>query len=64
MARWMRSLRMKAEGIVLDSNVLISAALSGGADFLIAGDRDLLVMSPFREIPFVTPATFLGLRSK
>ena len=47
-----------------EDDKFLETALAGEADFLITGDRDLLVMSPFREIPIVTPATFLGLCSK
>jgi predicted nucleic acid-binding protein len=32
----------------------------GEADCLVTGDWDLLMMSPFHEIPIVTPAEFLG----
>ncbi|MDE0478624.1 MAG: hypothetical protein OXI13_03250 [Gammaproteobacteria bacterium] len=65
---------MKAERIVVDTNVLISASLNaagaprkfletvlmGEADCLITGDRDLLVMSPFHDIPILTPADCLA----
>ena len=47
-----------------DDDKFLETSLVGEADFLITGDRDLLVMSPFREIPIVTSATFLSLRSK
>ena len=35
----------------------------GEADCLVAGDRDLLEMSPFNDIPILTPAGFLDLRT-
>ena len=35
----------------------------GEADCLVTGDRDLLEMSPFNDIPILTPAGFLDLRS-
>ncbi len=31
------------------------------ADYLITGDRDLLVLHPFRDIQIITPAAFLEL---
>ena len=31
----------------------------GEADCLVTGDRDLLEMSPFNDIPILTPADFL-----
>jgi putative PIN family toxin of toxin-antitoxin system len=41
-----------------DDHVL-EAALAGQADYVVTGDRDLLVLSKFEEIPIVTPARFL-----
>lgn len=43
-----------------DDDKLLETALMGEADCLVTGDRDLLVMSPFHEMPIVTPAEFLG----
>jgi putative PIN family toxin of toxin-antitoxin system len=41
---------------------LLEAALGGEADFLVSGDRDVLVLSPFIERPrIVTPAEFLAI---
>ncbi len=37
-------------------DMLLETALLGGADCLITGDQDLLVMSPFHGIPIRTPA--------
>lgn len=44
----------------LDDDKLLETAIMGEADCLITGDRDLLVMSPFHDIPIVTPADFLA----
>ena len=44
----------------LDDDKLLETAMMGEADCLITGDRDLLVMSPFHDIPIVTPADFLA----
>ncbi len=43
-----------------DDDKLLETAMIGEADCLITGDRDLLVMSPFHDIPIVTPADFLA----
>jgi uncharacterized protein len=44
----------------LDDDKLLETAMMGEADCLITGDRDLLVTSPFHDIPIVTPADFLA----
>ena len=40
-------------------NHLLALALDGEAQYLITGDNDLLVLSPFCDIHVVTPARFL-----
>jgi predicted nucleic acid-binding protein len=57
---------------VFDTNSLISAHLLSfsvarkaldiaiKADCIVTGDKDLLVLHPFREIPILTPADFLN----
>jgi putative PIN family toxin of toxin-antitoxin system len=37
----------------------LEVAVNGKADYLITGDRDLLVLHPFRDIQILTPADFL-----
>ena len=37
----------------------LELAVSGAADCVISGDDDLLVLSPFRGIPILTPDEFL-----
>jgi putative PIN family toxin of toxin-antitoxin system len=37
----------------------LEVAVTGRADLIITGDADLLVLNPFRDIPIVTPATFI-----
>jgi putative PIN family toxin of toxin-antitoxin system len=37
----------------------LELAVSGRATCLISGDPELLVLSPFQEIPIVTPQAFL-----
>ncbi|MFZ4555876.1 MAG: putative toxin-antitoxin system toxin component, PIN family [Pseudanabaena sp.] len=39
----------------------LELAVNGKADYLITGDRDLLVLHPFRDIQIITPADFLEL---
>lgn len=38
----------------------LEIAVEGRAEILVTGDQDLLVLSPFQGIPFVTPAEFLA----
>ncbi|MEA5489407.1 MULTISPECIES: putative toxin-antitoxin system toxin component, PIN family [Pseudanabaena] len=37
----------------------LELAINRKADYLITGDRDLLVLHPFRNIQILTPADFL-----
>lgn len=37
----------------------LEVAVAGQAEVLVTGDRDLLVLSPFQGIPFLTPAEFI-----
>ena len=46
-----------------DDDKLLETALMGAADCLVTGDRDLLEMSPFQNIPILTPAGFMDLRT-
>ena len=39
----------------------LEVAVNGKADYLITGDRDLLVLHPFRDVQIITPAAFLEL---
>ncbi len=40
---------------------ILELAVNGKAEYLITGDRDLLVLDPFRDIQIITPAIFLEL---
>lgn len=40
-------------------NKFLELAVAGHARCLVSGDNDLLVLSPFRGIPILTPARFL-----
>lgn len=37
----------------------LELAVNGGAECLVTGDEDLLVLHPFREIPILTARAFL-----
>jgi putative PIN family toxin of toxin-antitoxin system len=37
----------------------LELAVSGGADVIVSGDADLLVLDPFRGIAIVTPSVFV-----
>lgn len=43
-----------------DDNAVLEAAVAGGADVIVSGDGDLLVLHPFEGIPIVGPADFLA----
>ena len=40
-------------------NKFLDLAVSGAADVIVTGDRDLLDLHPFEQIPILTPAAFL-----
>jgi uncharacterized protein len=42
-------------------DTLLSLAVSGGASHLVTGDKDLLILDPFRGIRILTPHPFLEL---
>lgn len=42
-------------------NKFLELAVAANASCIITGDKDLLVMHPFREIPILTPADFLNI---
>ncbi len=42
-------------------NKFLEVAVNGGAEMIITGDEDLLVLDPFREIRIVIPAMFLEM---
>ncbi len=45
-----------------DDDKFLETALVGEADFLITGDKDLLVMSPFHGIRILNPSSFLAFQ--
>jgi uncharacterized protein len=40
----------------------LELAVAGDATCIVSGDRDLLVLSPFRGIPILTPQEFVSMR--
>ena len=42
-------------------NKILELAISGKADIIITGDRDLLVLHPFRGVSILSPADYLAL---
>ncbi|MCE2423479.1 MAG: putative toxin-antitoxin system toxin component, PIN family [Gemmatimonadetes bacterium] len=46
-----------------DDDKLLETALMGAADCLVTGDWDLLEMSPFPNIPILSPTGFPDLRT-
>jgi putative PIN family toxin of toxin-antitoxin system len=50
-------------GVCRDSkdDIFIACAVEGGANFLVSGDDDLLVLDNYQGIQMVSPSTFLQL---
>jgi putative PIN family toxin of toxin-antitoxin system len=38
---------------------ILELAVNGRADLIVTGDKDLLELNPFRDIPIITPAEYL-----
>ena len=43
-------------------NMILELAVSGQADCIVTGDKDLLTLNPFRRIQILTPTEFLKLK--
>ena len=43
-----------------EDDMLIEAALTGGAEYVVTGDEDLLTLKRFETVRFVTPRRFLA----
>jgi putative PIN family toxin of toxin-antitoxin system len=66
---WLKKLLAAAELVAIADRVVacrdptddkfLELAVNGGADSIVTGDADLLALNPFRDIPIVTPATFV-----
>ena len=61
-SEWVPIARAKLGCRDADDDKLLETALMGAANCLVTGDRDLLEMSPFQNIPVLTPADFIDLR--
>lgn len=44
-----------------DDDKILEIAVAGGADVVVSGDEDLLVLHPFEGIPIVEAAAFLRM---
>jgi hypothetical protein len=42
-------------------NPILACAVEGGADYIVTGDRDLLVLERFQGIPIISPAAFAAV---
>lgn len=40
-------------------DMFLELAINGRADYIVSGDQDLLVLSPFQQIPIMNPASYL-----
>ena len=66
---WLKKLLAAAETVAITEHIaacrdptddkFLEVAMNGQADFIVAGDADLLVLNPFRGIPIISPATFV-----
>ena len=45
----------------IDDNKFIEAAIIGNADYIVSGDKDLLVLKHYKKIKIIKPAEFLQL---
>jgi len=72
--RFLRSLLREARLIEIREKVqacrdpkddkFLELAVNGGADYIVSGDENLLVLDPFRGIPILTPDNFLDALSE
>lgn len=44
-------------------NMILELAINGEADYIVTGDKDLLVLNPFRNIQIKTPADYLNTQN-
>ena len=47
-----------------DDDMIIETALAGHCQYIVSGDKDLLVLKNYQDIAIVTPAEFLQTRQK
>jgi predicted nucleic acid-binding protein len=48
----------------LADNIFLELAVDGKADYIVSGDKDLLILKSFQGIPILTPAELLDLLEK
>lgn len=53
--------RLRLPGVTRDpkDDALVASAVEGGADYIVSGDQDLLVLDVYEGIQVVTPRQFL-----
>ena len=66
---WLAQLMAEAELVAITERLaecrdptddkFLELAVNGQADLIMTGDKDLLVLNPFRGIPIVTPVIFV-----
>jgi uncharacterized protein len=71
---WLKALLATAEPVSITERIaacrdptddkFLELAVNGHADIVITGDADLLALNPFREIPIVSPLSFLQRSSR
>ena len=44
-----------------NDNKFLELAVDGNAEYIVTGDKDLLVLSSFKNILIITPARFLEM---
>jgi putative PIN family toxin of toxin-antitoxin system len=47
-----------------EDNMVLECAIEGRADYIVSGDKDLLVLKEFRGIRIVTASEFLSVADK
>jgi putative PIN family toxin of toxin-antitoxin system len=67
--QWIAELLIMAERVAITDRIVacrdptddkfLELAVTGNADLILSGDKDLLALHPFRSIPVVTPAAFV-----
>jgi putative PIN family toxin of toxin-antitoxin system len=46
----------------VDDNLVIETAVTGGARYIVSGDKDLLVLNSYEDIKILSPAAFMRVR--
>jgi putative PIN family toxin of toxin-antitoxin system len=55
--------RLKIEGVARDTedDKLLACAVEGHADYLVSGDKDLLVLRVYEGVQIIKPIEFVGI---